>query len=462
MKEDKTLVRTLKPFQLWVIGVGIVISGNYFGWNFGLDKSGYVGFLIAIGIVGCMYLFMTLGISELSTMLPHAGGPYAFARRAMGPFAGFITGFGVMLQYVIAAAVVAVGVGAYVNFLFPSLSTILSAIVIYIIFMFVHIIGIKEYARLETVLVIIALGLVILMYIVGLPKIEAANLFGDGSTSVIPSGFKGIWAAIPYAMWLFLAIEMLPMLSEETVEPEKNMPKGILSGMVTLLILSVLTSTVAIGLVGFEKLSVAEDALPDAVASAFGRTHWLAQLLGSIGLVGLIASFSGVILAYSRQIFSLSRAGYLPPIFSKLHVSRRTPVLAIITPGLLGLILVALFDPDDLILIATFGALVSYISMNLSLIVLRIKEPGLNRPYKTPLFPIIPIISIIFAITALFASVFANILFFWISITLFVLATIYYFVWARHRININAPEEAFHNDESKVAPSLQPTEESVK
>src|SRR5699024_45397 len=227
MKEDKTLVRTLKPFQLWVIGVGIVISGNYFGWNFGLDKSGYVGFLIAIGIVGCMYLFMTLGISELSTMLPHAGGPYAFARRAMGPFAGFITGFGVMLQYVIAAAVVAVGVGAYVNFLFPSLSTILSAIVIYIIFMFVHIIGIKEYARLETVLVIIALGLVVLMYIVGLPKIEAANLFGDGSTSVIPSGFKGIWAAIPYAMWLFLAIEMLPMLSEETVEPEKNMPKGI-------------------------------------------------------------------------------------------------------------------------------------------------------------------------------------------------------------------------------------------
>src|SRR5699024_5135055 len=194
--------------------------------------------------------------------------------------------------------------------------------------------------------------------------------------------------------------------------------KGILSVMVTLLILSVLTSTVAIGLVGYDNLSTAKDALPDAVASAFGRTHWLAQLLGSIGLVGLIASFSGVILAYSRQIFSLARAGYLPPMFSKLHVARRTPVPAIIFPGLLGLILVALFDPDDLILIATFGALISYISMNLSLVVLRVKEPNLVRPYRTPLFPIVPVVSIIIAIMALFASVFANILFFWISIAL--------------------------------------------
>src|SRR5699024_3448830 len=124
------------------------------------------------------------------------------------------------------------------------------------------------------------------------------------------------------------------------------------------------------------------------------------------------------ILAYSRQIFSLSRAGYLPPIFSKLHVARRTPVPAIIFPGLLGLILVALFDPDDLILIATFGALISYISMNLSLVVLRVKEPNLVRPYRTPLFPIVPVVSIIIAIMALFASVFANILFFWISIAL--------------------------------------------
>jgi len=255
-------------------------------------------------------------------------------------------------------------------------------------------------------------------------------------------------------MWLFLAIEMLPMLSEETRDPKKDMPKGILSGMLTLVILSVLTTTVAIGLSGFNQLSTAEDPLPAAIAAAFGNTNWLAQLLASIGLVGLIASFSGVILAYSRQVFSLSRAGYLPAIFSRLHPTRRTPYVAIIVPGIIGLALVASFNPDDLILIATFGALISYISMNLSLIILRKKEPNLHRPFRAPLYPFMPIVSMVLACIALFASFFANLTFFWISIGVFVVAVLYYFLWARHNINADAPEEQFSqmNEKEETVP----------
>lgn len=442
-KQNVELARTLTPFNLWVIGVGIVISGNFFGWNFGLASSGYVGMLIAVGFMAIMYTFMSFGISELSTALPYAGGPYSFARRAMGPFVGFITGTGVVLQYFIAAPVVAIGIGAYVNFLFPSVNSIVSAAFIYVFFMIVHIVGVKEYARLETILVFIALALLVLMYFVGLPQIRVENLFGAEGLPMIPGGFKGVWAALPYAMWLFLAIEMLPMLSEECRNPEKDMPKGILSGIFTLIILSVLTTTVAIGLSGFDELSTAEEPLPAAVAVAFGNTYWLAQLLASIGLVGLIASFSGVILAYSRQIFSLSRAGYLPSIFSRLHPTRRTPYVAIILPGILGLVLVAFLNPDDLILIATFGALISYISVNLSVIILRQREPNLERPYKSPMYPFMPIASMILAVIALFASFFANLTFFWVSLAVFVVAIIYYFVWARHHINPDAPEEQF-------------------
>ncbi|MFE8700878.1 ethanolamine permease [Cytobacillus sp. FJAT-54145] len=435
------LKKTLTPFHLWVIGVGIVISGNFFGWNFGLAESGYVGMLIATAIMGIMYWFMCLGISELSTALPHAGGPYSFARRAMGPLAGYLTGIGVILEYFIAAPVIAIGIGAYISFLFPTVSTIAAAAFMYIFFMVVHIIGIKEYARLEAILVFIALGLLVLMYFVGLPQIRVENLFGSGDEALIPSGFKGVWAALPYAMWLFLAIEMLPMLSEETRDPKKDMPKGIISGIVTLMILSVLTTTVAIGLGGIELMSTADDPLPAAIGAAFGNTYWLAQVLASIGLVGLIASFSGVILAYSRQIFALSRAGYLPGVLSKLHETRRTPYLAIILPGILGLILVVLFNPNDLILISTFGALVSYISMNLSVLILRKKEPNLPRAYKTPLYPFTPIVSLVLAVISIFASVFANLTFFFVSIGVFVVAIIYYYAWARHRINKDAPEE---------------------
>ncbi|HWI48431.1 MAG TPA: amino acid permease, partial [Rummeliibacillus sp.] len=131
----------------------------------------------------------------------------------------------------------------------------------------------------------------------------------------------------------------------------------------------------------------------------------------------------------------------------KLHKTRRTPYLAIILPGILGLVLVVLFNPDDLILISTFGALISYITMNLSVIILRKKEPNLPRSFKTPLYPLTPIVSLVLAIIAIFASFFANFTFFLICIAIFSLASIYYYFWARHRINIHAPEEQFSIEE---------------
>ncbi|MCP1143962.1 ethanolamine permease [Lysinibacillus endophyticus] len=452
-KETVTLKKALTPIHLWTIGVGIVISGNYFGWNFGLLESGYLGMVIATVVMAIMYLTMTLGIAELSTALPYAGGPYSFARRAMGKYFGFITGVGVVLQYVIAAPIIAIGIGGYISFLFPSVSTVMAAAIMYILFMIIHIIGIKEYATIEMILVFIALGLLVLMYFVGLPQIQLDNLFPD-DYALIPGGFAGVWSALPFAMWLFLAIEMLPMLSEETRDVQKDMPKGLISGMITLLILSLLTTTVAIGLAGIDIMAVAEDPLPAALAATFGDTYWLAQILASIGLVGLIASFSGVILAYSRQVYALSRAGYLPSFLSLMHKKRQTPYMAIILPGFVGLLLVILFNPDDLILVSTFGALVSYITMNLSVLILRKKEPNLNRTFNTPLYPFTPIISLVFAIIAIFASFFANITFFFVCIIIFAIASLYYYVWARHRINEDAPEERFikENNSSTISP----------
>ncbi|AUS86424.1 ethanolamine permease [Lysinibacillus sp. YS11] len=446
-KKDEIIVlkKALTPIHLWTIGVGIVISGNYFGWNFGLSQSGFLGMLIATLFMAIMYLTMTLGISELSTMLPYAGGPYSFARRAMGRYIGFITGVGVVLQYVIAAPIIAIGIGGYISFLFPAVPTVVAAAFMYALFMGVHIMGIKEYATIEMVLVFIALGLLVLMYFVGLPQINVGHLFPENG-DLIPGGFKGIWSALPYAMWLFLAIEMLPMLSEETRDVQKDMPKGLISGMVTLLILSILTTTVAIGLAGIDVMTVAEDPLPAAIAAVFGNTYWLAQILASVGLVGLIASFSGVILAYSRQVYALSRAGYLPSMLSKMHKKRQTPYMAIILPGFIGLVLVILFNPDDLILISTFGALVSYITMNLSVLILRKKEPHLVRTFKTPLYPFTPIVSLVLAVIAIFASFFANLTFFIVCLAVFAVATIYYWVWARHHINEDAPEERFAKD----------------
>lgn len=438
--QDTTLKRAIGPFQIWAIGVGMVISGHYFGWNFGVSTGGYLGMLLATVFMAVMYLGMIFCIAELATVMPHAGGPYSFARRTMGPLAGFITGIGVILEYFIAAPVVSLGVGGYVNFLFPEVPIIVSALVIYVFFICVHIIGIGEYANLETVIVLIALSLLVIFYAIGTPNISAANLFGEPAV-LLPQGAKGIWACLPYAMWLFLAIEMLPMLSEECKDPVRDMPRGIVAAMVTLIVMAGLTLTIGVGIGGWEKLGVSENPLPDAVSTIFGTNFWLAKALATIGILGLLASFSGVILGYSRQLFALSRAGYLPGIFAKLHPTRRTPYWALIIPSVVGLALVLLFDPDQLILIATFGALISYISMCLSCIILRKKEPDIERAFKVPGYPVVPWLSVILGFITLFSSIFREWQFFIVSVVIFALAIIYYYAYARHNINPNAPEE---------------------
>lgn len=434
------LKRALGPLQLWAIGVGLVISGHYFGWQFGLSSGGYLGMLIATVLMGIMYYGMVLCIAEMSTFMPHAGGPYAFARRAMGPFAGFMTGIGVILEYFLAAPVVAIGIGGYVNFLFPQVPPILVAVILYVFFLIIHIIGIKEYAVLETTIVLIALALIILFYAYGLPKVTTHNLLCEGN-KLLPQGLKGIWASLPYAMWLFLAIEMLPMLSEECINPGKDMPRGILSAMTTLLVMSFLTLTVGAGIGNVDKLGVSGNPLPDAVASVFGRDFWLAKALATIGILGLVASFSGVILGYSRQIFALARAGYLPRFLAMLHPTRRTPYWALILPAIIGLFMVITLNADHLILVATFGALVSYASMCLSCIILRKKEPKAKRLYKVPGYPIVPYLALGLVCLTLFSSIFREWEFFIASVIVFTVAGIYYYLWARHHIDLSAPEE---------------------
>jgi ethanolamine permease len=441
-QEHLKLKKGLTPLHLWAIGVGIVISGHYFGWNFGMAGSGYVGMLVAVVITAVMYTTMVLCIAELATLMPYVGGPYAFSRRAMGSLAGFLCGVGVVLEYSVAAPVIALGVGGYIHFLLPNVSGLLAALTLYVGLIILHIIGIREYAIFETIVTVIALGLLLLLYSFGLPRITLTNLFGPHSAPLVPGGIHGIWAALPYAMWLFLAIEMLPMLSEECRDPKKDMPRGLFAGVGTLLLLSVFTVTVTVGLNGIEALSISDNPLPNAVAARFGASYWLARLLAGAGLVGLIASFSGVILAYSRQVFALSRAGYLPSFLSNLHPKRRTPYWALSAPAIMGLILVKFFNASDLILIATFGAIVSYIMMCTSMIILREKEPKAERAYKAPAYPITPIVCLVFCGLCLFSSPFRNIRVFIICLAIFGLAAIYYRFWARERINSSAPEES--------------------
>src|SRR5688500_2495141 len=200
-----------------------------------------------------------------------------------------------------------------------------------------------------TAIAVVALA----VFVIGMiPQFEVANLFNidptnaAGASSFLPFGFVGIWAAFPFAIWFFLAIEGVPLAAEETRDPATDMPKGLIAGMATLLLFAVLILVFGPGGAGSAaftsgKIVDAPSVLPLALEEAYGGSNALSTFVNIAGLAALIASFFSIIFAYSRQTFALSRAGYLPRLLS-VTGSRRTPWAALVVPGLIGFLLTLL------------------------------------------------------------------------------------------------------------------------
>jgi len=213
--------------------------------------------------------------------------------------------------------------------------------------------------------------------------LDIAPTTAAGASAFLPYGYVGIWAAIPYAIWFFLAVEGVPLAAEETKNPQRDMPRGLIGAMLILAAFAALILLVGPGGAGSSTLVESGNPLVEALTSAYGASTWMSGFVNLVGLAGLIASFFSIIFAYSRQIFALSRAGYLPRNLS-LTNSKKVPVLALVIPGIIGFALSLTGQGDLLILVAVFGATISYVLMMASHITLRLRRPDLHRPYRTP------------------------------------------------------------------------------
>ena len=395
--------RALKPYarvlHLWALGVGAVISGDFFGWNFGLASGGFGGLLVATVIITIMYFGLCYSIAEMSPAMPHAGGAYSFTRSSMGPWAGYITGLAENMEYILTPAVIVVGIGGYLSAIFntPVALAPLWWLAVYIIFVALNIWGVEISFKFSIVITFIALAILAVFYIGAIPNFSTANWFNmkpDAGQSVfLPRGWIGIFYCFPFAIWFYLAIEELPLAAEESHDPEKDMPKGILFGLLTLIVAAFLTLFLNTGIApGAEKLGKVDEPLFEGFKTIFGAGVG-ARILSLVAVAGLIASFHTIIYAYGRQIFSLSRAGYFPPVFSLTHSSRKTPHIALITGAVIGLA-VALgiqYLPKTvpvgamLLNMAVWGAVISYSMQMLGFIMLRLNHSHMERPYVSPL-----------------------------------------------------------------------------
>ena len=400
------LDRTLGPFMLWGLGVGYVISGMYFGWNLGLPQGGTLGMAVATGAIILLYVTFTFSYTELACAIPKAGGAFDYATRALGKDMGFLGGMAQNIEFIFAPPAIAFAIGAYVNIFLPTVPATVTAIVAYALFTGLNISGVKAAASFELVVTIIAVAGLLAFAGATLPAFTWSNL----ERNALPNGWAGAFAALPFAIWFFLGIEGVANVAEETINPRRNVLIGFGSAILTLVLLCVLTFLAAIGVDGWERIvfpasgaAASDSPLPLALAQAIGADQPLYRVVTFVGLFGLIASFHGIILAAGRTTFEFGRVGFAPAALGRVHPRYKTPANALIVNALIGIVAVLTGKTSDIITIACFGALTLYIISMIALLVLRRKEPLLDRPFRTPFYPWTPWIALIIATVALLA-----------------------------------------------------------
>lgn len=468
--QKRKLRRYAGVFSLWALGVGAVISGHFSGWNFGLG-FGWGSMLVATIIITLMYVGLTYSIAEMSPALPHTGGAYSFARSALGPWGGFVTGVAENIEYVLTPAVVVFFIGSYVGAILETGPAVqpLYWIIGYAVFVGLNLFGVELSFRVTVVVTLIALLCLALFYLFAIPNMDfsryALNIgvgpdgtlveLPEGGGPWFPDGVHGVLAALPFAVWLYLAIEQLPLAAEESHDPRKDMPKGIMLGMLTLAISAFAVLTLNSSLPpGSWGLKASGEPLLDGFRALVGTDY--AKPLAVIAIAGLIASFHAIIFAYGRQIYSLSRAGYFPRFLSVTHGTHQTPQVALIAGTVVGLgVMLAIwfgygqekggaFIGAALLNMAVFGAMISYVMQAVSFVLLRSEMPHIERPYRSP-----------FGVPGALATLAIALVTIWFQITdpafqvpvllvaaYYVLMLVYFAVFGRKQL-VLSPEEEF-------------------
>jgi len=250
----------------------------------------------------------------------------------------------------------------------------------------------------------------------------------------------GLFAAIPFAIWFFLAIEGAAMAAEEARDPTRTIPRAYLGGILTLVLLAFGTMIFAGGVGEWRALANINDPLPQAMKVVVGADSGWLHLLVGIGLLGLVASFHGIIMGYSRQMFALARAGFLPSFLARIHPRFKTPHWAIVAGGIVGIL--AIYSDDliqiagqsltaNLVTLSALGALLLYILSLLSLFRLRRFAPLLPRPFKTPFYPLSPVIALVIALISAAAIIWYN----WQITVLFIVTLLIGGVLSLKRLN---------------------------
>ena len=418
---DHSLKRTLGPVQLIALGIGAIIGAGLFSLT-GIAAANHAGPAVTLAFViaafGCA--FAALCYSEFSTMIPIAGSAYTYSYATMGELLAWIIGWDLVLEYAVGAATVAVSWSGYVASLchdfginlpprliaspFQQITLAdgssgygiinLPAIIVVVGISFLLMLGIQESARANTIVVVLKVSVVVLFIAFGWAYINPANY-----TPYIPPyegfghfGWSGVIRGAGIVFFAFIGFDAVSTAAQETKNPQKHMPIGIIGSLVVCTLLYVLFAHVLTGIVNYTELN---NAAP--VATAIDRTGlvWLKTAIKLAIILGYTSVVLVMLLGQSRVFYSMSRDGLLPELFSDIHPKWRTPWRS----NLVFMVFVgcfAAFVPIQVVgEMTSIGTFFAFVLVCAGILVMRKTHPELPRPFRTPFVPLVPVIGIL-------------------------------------------------------------------
>jgi APA family basic amino acid/polyamine antiporter len=410
--------------NLTMLGIGAIIGAGIFVLT-GTAAANYAGPAIVLSFVlaglGC--LFAGLCYAEFASMIPIAGSAYTYAYATLGEFVAWIIGWDLILEYLFGAATVAVGwSGYFVAFLaklglaLPAaftqapLSVVgthtlvrnpggvlnVPAVILVLVMTSLLVVGIKESARFNNMIVFVKVAIVFLVIGFGFMFVNSANwhpFIPENSGTFGHYGWSGIVRGAGVVFFAYIGFDAVSTAAQEAKNPQRDMPIGMLGSLAFCTVLYILMALVLTGLAHYTQLNVPHPV--DVALAQIPRLGWLNLMVDVGAIAGLASVVLVMLMGQPRVFYAMARDGLLPAVFGKVHPKFRTPYVTTIVTGVVAAAVAGLFPIALLGELVSIGTLFAFVVVSFGVIVLRRRDPHRVRPFKTPLVPLVPILGIL-------------------------------------------------------------------